>query len=221
MPPFPSVPNAVKLVMEGTYDEVGNYKWANVFHFSYTGAPPSYAQLESMAVAAFAGFVEAFSPLMPPSMSITSCTVTDLSSDMANEAEDVDLAPGTSTADKLPGNVCVLVSKPVARRYRGGHFRTYLACGTDENLQDQANWNEAFVGTVTDAYTSWVEAVVGSGTGGFVVTGEIGISYYQGVDPATKKPIRRDVPLVLPIVTSALSVPQEIASQRGRIGRRR
>jgi hypothetical protein len=221
MPPLPSVPNVIKVEIFGQYDEVGDYKWANVHHWTYGGGEPTSATCETIAQNIYAAWTEQFTEAQPPQMSLQGCTVTDLSSDMGGQGTYLLATPGGSSADKLPGNVCVLVSKTVDRRYRGGHPRTYLAIGGDENLQDQANWNAGMVTSTTVSWTNFVSGVTGFSVDGTSLGLECCVSYYSGIDPTTRKPIRRDVPLVLDIPADGYTIQAEIASQRRRIGRRR
>jgi len=220
MPPLPSVPNVIKVAVKGTY--TSGYNWANVFHWTYGGTPPSPSACATLAAQIFNTYGGQFLQDMPPIQSMTDCVVTDLSSPTGGEGTFHNVTAGQSTADKLPGNVCTLVSKTIFQRYRGGHPRTYLPIGTDENLADQAHWNSAFVTHVTATWQSFVDSVVGLSDGGATLGQECAVSYYETDYTVTPhRRVRRAVPVVYDIAIDGYTIRAELASQRRRIGRRR
>lgn len=221
MPAFPPVPNVLKIVISGTYDELGAYQWANVFHWVYGGGIPTLADVSNFADLFYGSYSSFFTASMPASQSMQNAQVTDLSSDTGAQADSPTVTPGTATGAKLPGNACMLISKTINRRYRGGHPRSYMPIGTETNLLDQANWNDDFVTSSLTQYLAFVDDLVGETAGAIALGAECTVSYYDGVDPVTKKPIRRDVPVVYDIPVDGYTARQELASQRGRIGRRR
>jgi hypothetical protein len=217
--PLPPVPNVFKIIVSGT--TTSGYGWSNIFHYLWDGTSPSEAVCNEIASAVATGWTTSFVANCPPDTVLTKVEVVDLTSEDSASGEWDGSVPGTSTADKLPGNVAVLCSKTIVRRYRGGRPRTYFYVGADENLQDEAHWNDAFLGTMTENYNAWTEAVTGISEGGCNILLEVCVSYYGGAPTVDGKSVRRDVPLVLDIPSGAFTFQAQIASQRGRIGRRR
>lgn len=220
MPPLPPVPNVLKVEIKGTY--TSGYDWANVLHFTYGGGAPTSGDCASIASTVWGEYNSEFIPSTVPQQSLELVVVTDLASSTAATGEYVQHQVGTSSADKLPGNVCVLVSKYVPVRYRGGHPRTYLAIGADENLQDQGHWNSSFVTNTLTNWTNFIDGIIGTVAGTTAVGQECAVSYYT-TDYSTTPPsrVRRVAPVVYDIPVDGYSIQAEIASQRRRIGRKR
>ena len=214
--PLPAVPNVIKAVAEGVTSFAKN--WLNLFYFLYSGSPPTLPTLIDFASQIYDAFSGNFSPLQPPSTTLEQVSVTDLSTDMMPTGISATSTPGTSTADKLPANCATLVNMDVGMRYRGGHPRNYLYCGTDENLLNESEWNAAYLTTATNAFRNFIAAVNGLSSGGTVVGSHVMVSYFGGVPTIDGKSQRRVVPLVLPI--SGFTVNPIVGSQRRRLGRR-
>jgi|HubBroStandDraft_2_1064218.scaffolds.fasta_scaffold169856_2 hypothetical protein len=214
--PLPPVPGVVKAVVEGVTSFAKN--WFNLFYFFYTGTAPNSTTLATMATSIYDEFVADFAPLMPPSTEITATSVTDLSTEMSPTITHTQTSPGTSTADKLPANVATLINYTVGMRYRGGHPRNYLYCGTDENLLNESQWNTAYIATAGTAITDFINDIVPSTFGGTDLTEHVMVSYFGGAPTVDGKSVRRVTPLVLPILGQ--SVNPIVGSQRRRRGMR-
>lgn len=213
--PLPPVPNVVKLIIEGSTSFLKN--WVTIFHWLYTGTPPSASTLLTFATDALNAFQGNYLPITPPSTMINSGTAIDLSTEMMPGITYTAPQPGTSTADKLPANCALLYNWEVAMRYRGGHPRNYIYTGTDENLLNESQWNNAFLTTAATAINTFVDFMNTISAGGTALTGPCMVSYFGGVPTVGGKSQRRAVPLVLPIVMGRVN--PFVASQRRRIGR--
>jgi len=213
--PLPTVPNVIKAVLEGTTSFAKN--WATIFHWLYSGTPPTAAALSAIASEFAGAFATEFKPLAPPQTAFVGATVTDLSTVSMPMVFEPFAAVGTSTADKLPANCATLISYSVSLRYRGGHPRNYLYIGTDENLLNESEWNTDYVTSVNEALSNFVGVIDGFASGGTTLTDHVAVSYFGGVPTVGGVSQRREVPLVLPLSTGSAS--QKIASQRRRLGR--
>lgn len=220
MPPLHPVPGVIKVAVKGKF--TSGYNWANVMHWEYGGPPPTSAECAAFASDIYDNFFAQFGPLMVPQTSIEECIVTDLSSSTGGEGNHTAHNAGSSTADKVPGNCTFLISKTIFARYRGGHPRTYLNVGADEDLLDQGHWNGSFVITATTAWNTFVTDNIGDVQGSTTLGQECAVSYYE-TDYTTTPPsrVRRPVPVVYSIATDGYTGNAEIASQRRRIGRKR
>jgi len=215
--PLPFVPGAIKLVTNGTNTE---NNWANVLHFQYSGPAPTAGFVADTAAEAYNAWEEYLLPLCPPDTTFTGVEVTDLSSDTGAGGEYTAANSGTSTADHLPGGTCVLIDYPSSFRYRGGHPRTYLYIGADENMQDECTWNSAFVTTVTGAWGNFISALSGTTGGGTTIGLQCAISYVSKTSNPVA-PYRRAVPIIMPFPANQFTVQPRMASQRRRVRRGR
>jgi hypothetical protein len=218
MPPLPNIPNMMKVEIMGDY--TSGYKWANVLHFIYSGPPPTSAQALAFASDIYTFWAAAMLGDVAPSSSLESVQVTDLSSDMGGKGQHLASSPGTSSADKLPGNVCTLVSYDSPLLYRGGHPRTYLPCGQDENLLDQGHWGSAYIGHIATQWGNFMANVIGDTQGPTAIT-ELAVPAYKGHGgPYIPGTNIRITPIVISLAGTIFRVAAEIASQRRRIGRK-
>jgi hypothetical protein len=220
MPALPAVPAVVRTDLQFTRGEDLAAKCR--FFMKYGGTAPTNAQLVTLAGATSAAYSVQLSGLADVDTTLTQVTITDLSS--STSAIGVDTTPrvGTRTGGVLPADTCVLESRTVARRFRGGHSRIYWPFGTQPDLSDPQKWLSSFVTTCTTdlhAFGSQVEAAVWSG--GASLT-PVAVSYYQGFTVHTGVTGRarnvstvRLVPVV-DVLTSTIAK-QGVASQRKRL----
>jgi hypothetical protein len=213
MPPLPPVLGVLKFTIEGTTPAA---KWVNLLHFGYTGAAPTGPNCSNFADLLGTAWVSNFSPLMLTSATIAKATCIDLASVSGAGSEAAAISPGSRGTAEVPGSAAVVVSKHTARRYRGGHARTYVLAGIQTDLADTAHWSGALVAAVTSAYEAVQTAVEAHTEGATTTTGEVMVSYMT-TDPITHLPVRR----VTPLVDAVLSVAAQarIGSQRRRLGR--
>ena len=221
MPALPSVPNVVKIIVNGLTGAAIDRVWNNILHASYSGAVPSESILSSIAQQIWNAWVDT-GPivLQTADTSLNSVEVIDLSSDTAASGfydDGGEPAIGTNGEDPLPAQVCTLISYDQSRRYRGGHPRTYLNAGGDGNLLTMNQWNSGYI---TDVLSAWGDVMTGLSTassGGFSLTGMVCVSYVdREVNPVA--PYRRTVPLVEPIL--GFTPDELVATQRRRVGRK-
>lgn len=209
MPPLPLVPNVVKMTIGGVYHDT---QWLNIYHVPYTGGAPSSANLLSWLSAFSPTTATAYSGEMSADNEITEFTAIDLSTATPGFASVSTSVFGTRTGDFNPANVCMVVSHEIARRYRGGHPRTYLPWGTSGTMASGStkDWDPAFVTNCQSVFSAipsdWNGITEGSTTFGAMVS----VSYYDAG-------ARRATALVDP-VTSHI-VRSRICSQRRRLGK--
>jgi len=210
MPALPDVPNVVRVQVLGTSSELS---WANVMHWQYTGAPPNSASVNDFAAAFLTAFAGNVASLMDTATTIEECIVTDLSSPSSNVGHSSAATAGTNGGGILPANVAVLITYPIALRYRGGHPRQYLFVGTSGELEDQSTWTTAFITSVSDAWAAVIASVTGHTFDGTAYTGQCAVSYRTAGAP-------RVTPVVLPFISGDFTAETRCASQRRRMRRR-
>ena len=205
--PLPPSPQTVRINIFGTSSELN---WANVLHALYAGAAPSSTSCSLLANAIYGALLTNMIPLMTTDQSIDGVIVTDIASDTGNTGEAVGATVGTSSAPPLPASVAVLANYEIARRYRGGHPRSYVFCGGQTDLQDQSTWAADFIDDVQASWAAVLASII-STYGGTSYTNQANVSYVN-------EGSRRDTPVRDVIL--AMTVSPRIASQRRRMRRR-
>jgi len=210
--PLPPVANVVRFVVEGTTPHA---PWVNAIHYGYTGTPPTAANCQALAVKLYGLWVDNFPPLMLTSATLEGVTCIDLSSALGGTGQHLGGTNGSRGIAELPGSSAVVLSKSVARRYRGGHPRSYLVAGIATDMADTGHWAGGLVAAVTGAYEAVQTGMNGTVEGATTLTTEVVVSYFDTVS-VPLAPHRRIVPLVLPVV-GVVAQPR-IGTQRRRIG---
>ncbi len=215
MPPLIPVGGALKIAISGKCSATSD--WSCIFHWSYGGTEPSQADCAALALLARTTFSTEFTPLMTEAMTITQAEVIDLASAMGSSAIDAATTTGSRTGGVLPASAAVLVHKTTQLRYRGGHPRTYLPCGSATDINTADTWSADLVSAVNGAYNVFQGSLNAHTQGGTTLGNEIAISYVNKVANPIP-PFRRAAPLVLPILDFATEA--AIATVRRRLGRR-
>jgi hypothetical protein len=210
MPARPVVADVVQLLFKGTFG--GTHNWVNKQYISYSGAAPTAADLTTYATAVYAELVTQLIPMQSSATSTDEVEATDLASAMGAVGIGTGVNSGSRGDNEIPGSACALVSYHVARHYRGGHPRTYVAAGVATDLLTPATWTTAFIAALDTAWgLIWSTALTGAGA--FVPVHHVNVSYFTGG-------VARVTPVVDVIVPPAGAVQAELASQRRRIGRK-
>lgn len=220
MAPLAPVPNVLKVVIQGNTSTVGEYPWANILHFQYSGTAPSGAQCATFAGQIHSAWATNMAPECPSTTVENFTSVTDLTSATSGSGESLTSSPGTRGDDEIPANAAMLVSYPVATRYRGGHPRSYLVVGGNADFLDAAHWSTAFTAECQTHWQAFLNAILALSGGGCTISELVAVSYIsKEVNPVA--PYRRPTPLVFPLTVASATTSEQMASQRRRIGRRR
>lgn len=218
--PLNPVPNVLKVFLEGKTDNTDIYKWGNVLHFEYSGTAPNNAVCATIAGAIEAAWAAHVASLCPSPTQLTSVTVTDLTSTTAGEGQWLGTAAGTRGDDSIPANAAVLISYPSAIRYKGGHPRTYLYALGNSDLTGAGQWTP--LGEVDSHWQAFLTAVLAAGSSGTVISQFCSVRYRGKFLPNGGPPhYYLTTPLVNVIPVASATANAEIASQKGRVGRRR
>jgi hypothetical protein len=220
--PLPSIPNMLKVVIRGVVDEALGYPWANVLHFAYSGTAPSNSTCATIASDVATQWASHMAPECPSPTELTSVTVTDLTSPTSGEGEWLGSNAGSRGDDSIPANAAVLITYPAASRYKGGHPRQYLYVLGNADLTGAAEWTSTATTEVQTHWQAFLTAVESLSVAGTALTSFNSIRYYGKFLPNSGPPrYRLTTPVVNPITISEAIAHQEIASQRGRVGRRK
>jgi hypothetical protein len=217
--PYPPVPNTIRFRIQGTADpEI----WENVLYFNYTGNAPTAASLITICNDVANQFIGQIAPLMHPNVSLTQTTAVDLASTQGAEATFVFTSPGQRSGGPLPGNTAFLSSFPVQMRWKGGHFRTYWLIGSDTDLANPMEWTTAALNIFTTGVNTFLSDCVGISAGGTTLSTHCGVRYHGKFLTNNGPPhFVLQSPFSLPIPANSAVGHQQLATQKGRIGRRR
>lgn len=209
MAALPPAPGVAKVIIKQAYGNV------NVFNILHVAGPIAASWtaggLQGLATSIRAAWVTNVLPLQASQLTLTDVQCVDLSSEVGEEGVATGSNTGGIATAGLPANVAVCWSWKIARRYRGGHPRTYIA-GVHSS---QANGPNTLL---TGAQTSHLAAanamrtainaipVIGS-------TARLVCVHYR----------RNKVILPAPLISDVLgaSVDNRLDSQRRRLGRDR
>lgn len=216
MPPLPAVEGVCKLIISSARSDSAV---ENILHVGYTGTPPSGSQLSTY----LSGTVQPASATLfnaegSTDLTGTTIEIIDLSSDMGASASVDFTSTGTRTGDFAPSSACLVSSWAIARRYRGGHPRTYWPFGTAGTYESGSSklWDASFVASVTTALGVWEGAITDITVGATVFNTLVNVSYVdKNLNPTP--PYRRTTPQVDPI--TGVFCKQRICSQRRRLGK--
>lgn len=197
------------------------------FYLTYTGTPPTGADLAAMAGAAItaADSDSGITPYMHESWTATGASCTDLTADMGPVGEVSDDTPGGLSGGRLPASTALVIAQSTARRYRGGHSRVYLPVGDDTKLTSDNAWSDTFISNVVDGWGYVVEETYGAAWSGAGEITQVMASFYSGyTNEAYGSPTKyRRVPTprvscaYYPIVTYLGRT--RVCSQRRRLGK--
>ena len=127
-----------------------------------------------------------------------------------------------SVSAPMASSTAVIIKHDIARRYRGGHHKTFLPITVQSNINDVNSWQTGFVSSTTTNFKAFVSAIVGATPPGNTITGLVNVSFYNGFTVVTtpsgrakNKPTLRTTPLVEAILSSECD--PIIGSQRRRL----
>jgi hypothetical protein len=217
--PYPPVPNTIRFKVSGAGSgEI----WQNIFYYQYSGNPPTVPSMQTLCNGILSQFDGQFMSLIHPDTSITGVVGVDLNSLNGVEGANSATSVGTAAGGPLPLNTAMLVSHPVAARWKGGHFRTYLAIGTDTNLQDQMHWTTAFTNSAQTQVNAFLSGCTGLTAGGTTLTAHVGVRYHGKFLTNNGPPhFVLDTPVAYQIAAGTSVTHNQLSTQKGRIGRRR
>lgn len=222
--PLNPVPQVLRVVLQGFVDtSAADTLWANVLHFTYGGQAPSNNSCAVIGNFIANTWAANIASLCPSPTTLQVVTVTDLTSPTSGSGEFLGLHPGTRGDDSIPANAAVLVSYPSLLRYKGGHPRTYLYVLGNADLQGATNWNAAATTEVQTKWNAFLSAsLAAGGSVGTTLSSFCSVRYRGKFLPNGGPPhFYLTNPLVNPIPANAGIARQQMASQRGRIERRR
>lgn len=215
--PLPAVPNVVRLAVRGS---ISARNWANVLHFSWSGAAPGDTGCLTIAEGAATGWTAEMQALQDGDTAMTEMEVTDLTSDTAGQGTYDTTSTGTRAGSYLPASASFLVSYATSRRYRGGHPRTYLSVGVQADLDSAQLWAADFQAEVSAAWQAFIGGMLVT-WGSTTLTGLVAIQY-KHLDKSLVPPaeVYNTPPIVLGLTAADAGYERTLGTQRRRIRKR-
>jgi hypothetical protein len=181
----------------------------NLLHFAYTGGPPTNVDLDTFSTTVIAAWTAHMLPDLSSELSVIEVISTDLTSPTSARGSHSAVANGGSGAAFLGANSALVISHNIARRYRGGHPRSYIAGLLSADLFDANLITAANRTTFQTDWDAFIAACVVGPIPGTTTITYVNVSYHSAH-------VLRPVPVV-DIITSS-TVKQRLGSQRRRVG---
>ncbi len=157
------------------------------------------------------------------SIALVLTLLTDLSSPSAVQSQvTTNSSGGGGAGATLAGGSAAVVKKRIARRYRGGHPRDYIAGLLQSSLSNPQTLTTGFVTNLTNDYNAFISAVLLAVPVAAAPAFEVNVSYFSGfhnvTDPISGRSRAVPTPRVTPVVDliTGHTVNPSIASQRRR-----
>jgi hypothetical protein len=219
MPALPNVPGVVRIGLKMSYGE--DIDVVNRFFVSYGGSDPTATELDTFAGVIGGDWVTNVMGNLVSTLTMESVTCTALYSSSGAEVTVPVAGSGAAGPPGVTAGAACVVSHHIARRYRGGHPRTYLAGGPVSALNDPQTWGSVFIGSIQSDFGTWTGNVVAAGWAGAGTLAFVNVSYYFGFTNHTY-PSGRVRPIPTPRLTplvdlvSGFTVNHKLGSQRRR-----
>jgi len=218
MPALPPVSHVVRVDVLFSLPGDPNAEFRKFFQ--YTGAL-SAADAQAWVSAIHAAFNTRMAGQLYAGVTLKQTTLTDLSSVSAAQAIDATPHAMANANTSLPSGLAMVIKDRIARRYRGGHPKTYLPGVPNANLVGGNQWAAGGMAGIIAAWNLWVSDCLTSVPVAAAPAFEVSVSYYQGFTAHQLPSGRwRNVPTLrgTPVVDLVLahSVNSTAASQRRR-----
>jgi len=219
MPALPNVPKVIKSVFIQSLNI--DLRVLNILHWRYTTAL-SQADCDTFAVLLGAQWTTHIMPLLTTASVIEQVQCIDLTSATSAESTVPIGNPGSVGTESCPAGTAMVISERIARRYRGGHPRLYLAGLPVNTLSNAQTWGATVIGNVKTGYDAFVNAVIAGAPAGMGAVDSVNVSYFEGFAPFRYPSGRyRNIPTLRaggPVVDeiTGVVINPKVASQRRR-----
>jgi hypothetical protein len=219
MPALPAAGKTVRCDLFQTYS--ANTRVRDRIYFSYTGAGPSVADLNTLAATISAAWNTNISPQQNAGAVLTSIQLTDLASATGAQSVVTVNRVGTLAGVAVPAATAMIIKFRIARRYRGGHPRFYLVGRVVADEATYSTWSSASGASVATAWAAFIAACIAGPPASLGTMAHANVSYFLGFTNKTFPSGRtRAVPNVraTPVVDAVVgySVNLIMGSQRRR-----
>lgn len=152
---------------------------------SYTGGPPSGADLTSLADVIETVYTAHLLTLVSSQITLIEIDLLDLASYSGNSGAWVGAAAGSRAGGSPPIQVAFNLQYLIGRRYRGGKPKGYWPFGTVTDLATLASWSDALVAAVDSQFATFIADVVAESEASIALAAHINLSYKHLFDNVT------------------------------------
>lgn len=177
VPPLPDQP-VVRLRI--IYNDFSGNTLGNRLYFSYTGGPPTSADLNSLATSIRAAWITNCAPMQHSLVGVAAFDLLDIASYSGNSGTNSVGTDGSRSGTVLPVQCAFNLKFDIARRYRGGKPKVFLPWGVDGDLVNPATWVSTFGADAQSAFEAFITAVTGLSEPSIAIKNHVNVSYYQG-----------------------------------------
>jgi len=214
MPRLPDADHIIRIKLAG---QLSSNPWATIQYARFTGSQPDSAALATTANALKSTAFQAIIPMMGTANELLTIECTDLTNETgASGISSATPVLGTRAGTVNPNQVCAVASYKIARRYRGGHPRTYWPIGVQSDITAGSRWTTAFVPLPLNAVTAWVGNVNATNLNGAPLQHGC-LSYYTRDPNNPGHSMLRPVPQFFP--TQSVEFHGRVDTQRRRLGK--
>lgn len=201
------------------WNEGTNGEGSNRFYLAYAGSAPTPGNCSTIASDIAAAWASHLAPLANNYVTLNEVDVLDISTDTGNSGQWTGSNGGSRGTDNLPDNCAVNIEFGIARRYRGGKPRIYLAAPIQTDQGNPSAWSTDFLTAAASGWAAYIAEVVALSVGAVGALEHINLSYYKGFTNIMNSSGReRAVPTYR---ATALSDPVESYSVKAIIGSQR
>lgn len=178
MPALPPVPQVLRFLFKHTAGD--DMDVLNRLFFKYSGGPPVDVDLDSIATTAFGLWNTHVSTNFYSGQTLVQCSVEDLTSPTSAIGQHTGSIAGTGGANPMAAGSAFVLQHKVARRYRGGHPRTYLGIFPDNAIATPQTWASPFDTNIASGFNDFVAAMDSIVVAGTSILFPVNVSYYEG-----------------------------------------
>lgn len=206
MPALLPAPGAIEIQFSHT---VQGRAWSSrLFYSDGHALEYSDADLAAIGVAADSSWATNVMPIMSEDCTYTGLVATDLFSDTAPRDEETGSTAGGVAHTALPINVCAVVKRVQARRYRGGKSHVYLSGISETDLSTDNTWISGFDVAASSAFNAHDAAIA-------ALTSSHGSHYFPVVVSRFSGKVERGAPVLFPIMGNATEM--RVCTRRRRL----
>lgn len=178
MPALPPVNKVLRFTLRGLFGEDTDI--INRWFMQYGGTAPTDTDLNNLAAAVLTEWAANMAAKVMAGYATQGVTIEDLTSSTAAVGLAVGTHAGTDTGVTLGAATSAVIQLKIARRYRGGHPRQYIAGISNAHLTTDQKWDATFATALANAFISWMNAITTHIWSGGTSLTSVNVSYYEG-----------------------------------------
>jgi hypothetical protein len=196
MPALPAVARVVRVDVAFSIPGDNNAEFRKFLQ--YTGVLTA-GDAQTWVSAIHAAFNTRMAGQLYTGCTLKQTTLTDLSSSSAAQAFDATPHAMANANTSLPSGLAMVIKARIARRYRGGHPKTYLPGVPNALLVGGNQWSAAGMAGIIAAWNLWISDCLTSVPIAAAPATEVNVSYYEGfVATPTPSGRYRNIPRLRP-----------------------